>query len=50
MNAPEGPVECDAAALLVRIRAIQDQIAHLPVLDGRYADEIIGYNDRGHLD
>ena len=39
-----------AAALLARVRAIQAEIAQLPVLDPRSADEIIGYNQRGHFD
>ncbi len=50
MDAPEGPAEFDVNALLVRIRAIQDEIARLPVLDCRSPDEIIGYDDVGHLD
>lgn len=49
MDAPE-PAEFDVNALLVRIRAIQDEIARLTVLDCRSPDEIIGYNDVGHLD
>ena len=44
------PAEFDVNALLVRIRAIQDEIARLPVLDCRSPDEIIGYDDVGHLD
>jgi hypothetical protein len=50
MDALERPAESDANALLVRICAIQDEIARLPVLDCRSPDEIIGYNDVGHLD
>jgi hypothetical protein len=40
----------DAAALLARVRVIQREVAALPVRDGRGMDEIIGYNERGHLD
>ncbi len=40
----------DAAVLLARVRAIQDEVARLPVLDHRSLDEIIGYNERGHFD
>jgi hypothetical protein len=36
--------------LLARVRAIQAEVARLPVLDARDPDEIIGYNDRGHFD
>jgi len=39
----------DADSLLVRIRAIQEEMAQLPVLDKRSPDEIIGYNERGYL-
>jgi len=40
----------DAKTLLARVRAIQAEMAQLPVLDERNADEIIGYNERGHFD
>jgi hypothetical protein len=40
----------DADTLLTRVRAIQEELARLPVLDERSADEIIGYNERGHFD
>lgn len=40
----------DADALLSRVRAIQQEMAQLPVLDERTPDEIIGYNKRGHFD
>ena len=33
-----------------RVQAIVDEVAKLPVLDDRSADEIIGYNDQGHFD
>jgi hypothetical protein len=40
----------DETAILARVRAIQKEVAHLPVLDGRTSDEIIGYNAQGYLD
>jgi hypothetical protein len=43
------PARLDAARLLDRIRAIQEEIAQLPVLDPRGPDDIIGYNEHGHL-
>jgi len=39
-----------ANALLARVRAIQQEVARLPVLDNRSPDQIIGYNEHGHLD
>lgn len=36
--------------LLARVRAIQAQVARMPILDDRRPDEILGYNDRGHFD
>ena len=39
----------EADALLARVRAIQEEVARLPVLDDRSPDEIIGYNYRGHF-
>ena len=44
------PVVSDVSTLIARIRAIQDEVARLPVRDNRDPDEIIGYNDRGHFD
>ena len=44
------PAASDAAALLARVRAIQAEVAGLPVHDSRSPDEIIGYNERGHFD
>lgn len=41
---------CDADTLLARVRAIQAEIARLPVHDNRSPDGIIGYNERGHFD
>jgi len=45
-----GTAKLDAAALLARVRAIQEEISRLPVLDDRGPDDIIGYNERGHFD
>lgn len=45
-----GAARPDADALLARVRAIQEEMAQLPVLDRRNPDEIIGYNQRGHFD
>jgi hypothetical protein len=39
----------DFDALLVRVRAIQAAVAQLPVLDGRSAEELIGYDESGHF-
>jgi hypothetical protein len=36
--------------LLARVRAIQAEVARLPIRDRRRPDEIIGYNEYGHLD
>jgi antitoxin VapB len=35
------------AALEEAVRAMQDRLARLPVLDPRTADEIIGYDENG---
>jgi hypothetical protein len=40
----------DADALLARVRALQEEVARLPVFDDRSPDEIIGYNKCGHFD
>jgi len=40
----------DAKVLLAHVRAIQEEMARLPVVDDRTADQIIGYNERGHFD
>jgi hypothetical protein len=42
------PLEPDK--LLARVRAIQAEIAKLPILDDRSPDEILGYNEHGHFD
>lgn len=39
----------DVGTLLARVRAIQKEVARLPVLDERSPDEIIGYNEQGHF-
>ena len=36
--------------LWAKIQEIQRQVAALPTLDNRTADEIIGYNEFGHFD
>jgi hypothetical protein len=41
-GAPAPTADAEAA-----IRAIQDELAHLPVLDPRSPDEIMGYNEDG---
>ena len=38
------PIPPDAAA---RVRALQDRLARLPVLDPRTPDEILGYDENG---
>ena len=35
--------------LLARVRAIQEQVARLPVLDSRSPDQILSYDERGHF-
>lgn len=37
----------DTSSRLASIRAIQERIATLPVLDGRSDDEILGYDETG---
>jgi hypothetical protein len=36
--------------VLAAVQLLQDEIWNLKILDRREPDEIIGYNDRGHLD
>jgi hypothetical protein len=43
------PAGLDARGLLSLVQAIQTEVAALPVLDSRSADEIIGYNEHGHF-
>lgn len=50
IESSERSVSFEADALLARVRAIQREVARLPVLDARGPDEIIGYNERGHFD
>jgi hypothetical protein len=46
----ETPATRDADTLLAHVRAIQAEVARLPVLDDRSPEQIIGYNEHGHLD
>jgi hypothetical protein len=50
VDTSKGAPRPDTETLLARVRAIQREVAQLPILDGRSADEIIGYNERGHFD
>jgi hypothetical protein len=50
LNTGAAPARPNAKELLARVRAIQAEVAQLPVLDSRSAEEILGYNARGHLD
>jgi hypothetical protein len=50
VNTGNDGTQADADALLARVRAIQQEVAGLPVLDKRSPDEIIGYNEHGHFD
>jgi len=49
-DSPGGRARLDVEGLLARIRAIQAEVAQLPVLDARSPEEIIGYNEHGHFD
>ena len=40
----------DVVILLARVRAIQDAIARLPVIDTPSPDEIVGYDAGAHFD
>jgi hypothetical protein len=42
----EPAARSDVGILLSRVRAIQKEVARLPVLDERSPDEIIGYNSK----
>ena len=46
----KGAARPDVDTLLARVRAIQEEMARLPVLDERRPDEILGYSERGHFD
>ena len=50
LDAPPLASRLDQNNLLEKVRAIQAEIAQLPLLDIRSPDEIIGYNQRGHFD
>ena len=50
LDGPSPPVRDEMEDLLARVRAIQAELARLPVLDDRSPDEIIGYNPSGHFD
>ena len=43
------PSQGGAGLLLARVRAIQAELAQLPVLDARNPDDILGFNQRGHF-
>jgi antitoxin VapB len=48
---PSEPLtEAEKKEMLAKVQEIQAHVANLPVLDNRSADEIIGYNERGHFD
>ena len=44
-----GAPKADAKELLARVRAIQAEVARLPVFDRRSPEEIIGYDERGSV-
>jgi hypothetical protein len=46
----EVPTAREADTLLACVRALQMEVARLPVRDGRSPDAIIGYNEHSHLD
>ena len=41
---------CRRAIDWAKVRAIQERVATMPVLDTRTEDEILGYNEHGLLD
>jgi hypothetical protein len=43
-------VRPSAEELLARVRAIQAEVARLPIFDSRSPEEILAYNERGHFD
>lgn len=45
-----GSTAPDSAELRARIRALQDEVARLPVIDPRTPEEILGYNETGLFD
>jgi hypothetical protein len=50
IDSPEPVARSQVDTLLARVRAIQHEVARLPVLDGRSPDQIVGYNERGQFD
>lgn len=50
IDTEKGAARLDGDTLLARVRAIQEEMSQLPVLDERSPDEIIGYNERGQFD
>ena len=40
----------NAEEIIARVEAITSELARLPILDTRSADEIIGYNEHGLFD
>lgn len=42
--------ESEIAERRAKIKAILDRLDAIPTVDHRSADEIIGYNDKGHFD
>jgi hypothetical protein len=49
-NDNDPTMRAEALILLARVRVIQEEMARLPVLDDRTADEILGHNEHGHFD
>lgn len=49
LDVADAPKSTDTKALFARVRAIQAEVARLPVFDARSPEEIIGYNERGLL-
>lgn len=47
LPAPERQRELDREQLIAELEAIADEIARLPDLDARSADEILGYDEHG---
>ena len=41
------PLKKDPAAIMEAVRKIQENVAKLPLLDDRSADEILGYDENG---
>jgi hypothetical protein len=50
LDSPRRAAGLPMDGLVGRIRAIQEEVARLPVLDSRQPDGILNYNDRGHFD